>query len=114
MVWVSGSCIDFLDLFRIPSTWPKNKIPVTKVFLQTDGILDLSDNIKDLSLITKRVFCMIKEIQHPVVLHKLSLLRDKRIKPKQFRELINEITLFLAVQATATLDLTFTKMVILS
>jgi len=54
---------------------------------------------------------MIKEVEHPLLLHKLSLLRDKRVKPKQFRELVHEITLILSIKATSKLDLTFTKMV---
>ena len=54
---------------------------------------------------------MIREVEHPLLLHKLSLLRDKRVKPKQFRDLVHEITLILSVKATSKLDLTFTKMV---
>jgi uracil phosphoribosyltransferase len=49
------------------------------------------------------------EINHPVALHKLSILRDKKTKCIQFRHLVNEITLLLAVRATASLDLTETK-----
>ncbi|KAJ3316642.1 hypothetical protein HDU76_001645 [Blyttiomyces sp. JEL0837] len=46
---------------------------------------------------------------HPLVAHKISLLRDARVKPKQFRELVNELGLLLGVQATADLDLIETK-----
>ena len=56
---------------------------------------------------------MIKDINHPVVLHKLSLLRDRKTKSKQFRDLVYEITLFLAASATSQLDLVTTKQVIL-
>ncbi|MGC9468725.1 MAG: uracil phosphoribosyltransferase [Anaerolineae bacterium] len=36
---------------------------------------------------------------HPLVKHKLTLLRDKNTDPKKFRELIREITLLIAYEA---------------
>jgi uracil phosphoribosyltransferase len=42
---------------------------------------------------------------HPLIQHKLSILRDKRIEPKKFRELIREISILLAYEATADLEL---------
>lgn len=41
--------------------------------------------------------------QHPLVKHKLTLLRDKRTEPKKFRELVREISILLAYEATADL-----------
>lgn len=41
--------------------------------------------------------------QHPLVAHKVSLLRDKRTEPKKFRELIREIAALLAYEATMDL-----------
>ncbi|KAI8845338.1 uracil phosphoribosyltransferase-domain-containing protein [Chytriomyces cf. hyalinus JEL632] len=49
--------------------------------------------------------------QHPLIAHKISLLRDKRVKPKQFRELVNELGVLIGYQATANLDLIETKQV---
>ena len=43
---------------------------------------------------------------HPLIQHKLSTLRDKRTEPKKFRELIREIAILLAYEATADLRLT--------
>jgi uracil phosphoribosyltransferase len=43
--------------------------------------------------------------EHPLVLHKLTKLRDKVTKPKKFRELIREIAILLAYEATADLTL---------
>lgn len=43
---------------------------------------------------------------HPLIQHKLSILRDKRTEPKKFRELIREISILLAYEATADLGLT--------
>jgi uracil phosphoribosyltransferase len=40
---------------------------------------------------------------HPLVAHKLSLLRDKNTEPKKFRELIREIAALLTYEATADL-----------
>jgi uracil phosphoribosyltransferase len=42
---------------------------------------------------------------HPLVAHKLALLRDKNTEPKKFRELIPEIASLLAYEATADLTL---------
>eukprot|EP00842_Homolaphlyctis_polyrhiza_P006464 jgi/Hompol1/6819/HPOL_001134-RA len=47
-------------------------------------------------------------ISHPLVSHKMSLLRDYRVRPKQFRELVNELTLLLGTMATADLELAAT------
>ena len=44
--------------------------------------------------------------QHPLVAHKLALLRDKNIEPKNFRELIREIAALLTYEATADLAIT--------
>ncbi len=43
--------------------------------------------------------------QHPLVKHKLTLLRDTNTEPKKFRELIRELTILLAYEATADLKL---------
>jgi uracil phosphoribosyltransferase len=40
---------------------------------------------------------------HPLVLHKLALLRNKNTDPKKFRELIREIGALMAYEATADL-----------
>jgi len=44
--------------------------------------------------------------QHPLVAHKVTLLRDQRTEPKKFRELIREIAALLAYEATSDLVLT--------
>ena len=41
---------------------------------------------------------------HPLVKHKLTLLRDRTTDPKKFRELIREITLLIAYEATQDLE----------
>ncbi len=40
---------------------------------------------------------------HPLVAHKLALLRDKNTEPKKFRELVREIAALLTYEATADL-----------
>ncbi len=40
---------------------------------------------------------------HPLVLHKLTLLRDKDTEPRKFRELVREISALLTYEATADL-----------
>ncbi len=42
---------------------------------------------------------------HPLVQHKLSLLRDKNTGSKEFRELVNEISMFICYEATRDLPL---------
>jgi len=42
---------------------------------------------------------------HPLVRHKLTLLRDMRTEPKKFRELIREVAMLIAYEATADLAL---------
>lgn len=41
--------------------------------------------------------------QHPLVAHKLSLIRRVTTEPKKFRELVREISIFLAYEATQDL-----------
>jgi uracil phosphoribosyltransferase len=43
--------------------------------------------------------------QHPLVLHKLTLLRKADTEPKKFREVIREISMLLAYEATQDLGL---------
>ncbi len=43
--------------------------------------------------------------KHPLVAHKLTRIRDVRTKPKKFRELIREISAFMAYEATQDLEL---------
>ena len=44
------------------------------------------------------------EINHPVLQHKLSLLRDKNTNSRAFRDIMNEIGRFLAYEATKDLS----------
>lgn len=44
-------------------------------------------------------------ISHPLVQHKISLLRDKNTGTKEFRELVSEIAMFICYEATRDLPL---------
>jgi uracil phosphoribosyltransferase len=46
------------------------------------------------------------ESHHPLVLHKLSRLRDVKTDPKKFRELVRELAALLVYEATADLAVT--------
>jgi uracil phosphoribosyltransferase len=46
----------------------------------------------------------VKISEHPLVKHKLTLLRDKNTDPKKFRELIREITLLIAYEALQDIE----------
>lgn len=43
--------------------------------------------------------------EHPLVQHKLSLLRDKQTGSKEFRELVKEVSMFICYEATRDLPL---------
>ena len=46
---------------------------------------------------------MVFESKHPLVKHKLTLLRNVNTKPKKFRELVRELAMLLCYEATADL-----------
>jgi len=48
---------------------------------------------------------LVFESKHPIVKHKLSKLRDVNTAPKKFRELVREISILLAYEATQDLAL---------
>ena len=45
------------------------------------------------------------EIKHPLVQHKISLLRDKKTGTKDFRELVRELAMLMAYEVTSDLPL---------
>jgi len=47
----------------------------------------------------------VHESTHPLIQHKLALLRSVKTEPKKFRELVREIAILLAYEATADLGL---------
>ena len=47
--------------------------------------------------------------EHPLVAHKLALLRDRETEPKTFRELVRELAMLLCYEATRDLDLVATE-----
>ena len=44
-------------------------------------------------------------VSHPLIQHKLTMLRDKNTPPKDFRELVREISMLLAYEVTRSLPL---------
>jgi uracil phosphoribosyltransferase len=46
---------------------------------------------------------LVTEVKHPLVAHKLGLLRDVNSTTQQFRQLVNELTLLLTYEATKDL-----------
>lgn len=42
-------------------------------------------------------------IDHPLIQHKLSIIRDKNTGPKEFRELVNEVAMLMAYEVTRDL-----------
>ncbi|KAJ3321072.1 hypothetical protein HDV06_004630 [Boothiomyces sp. JEL0866] len=51
----------------------------------------------------------IRIINHPIFLEKLSSVRDEKLKSKEFRTLVSELTLILGITATERLDVVTTK-----
>jgi uracil phosphoribosyltransferase len=48
-------------------------------------------------------------VRHPLVQHKLTILRDMKTEPKKFREVVREIALLVLYEATADLALSETQ-----
>ncbi len=46
----------------------------------------------------------VHEMNHPLIMHKISMLRDEKTSVKDFRELINEIALLMGYEATRDLE----------
>lgn len=63
-----------------------------------------------MAIIQHPKFTNFHQVQHPLLQHKLSVLRDVNTDTKGFKELINEITLLLAYEVTKDLPMT-TQMV---
>lgn len=51
----------------------------------------------------------VKIIDHPLIQHKLSLIRDIKTGPKEFRELLDEIAMLMAYEITRDLPLETTE-----
>ncbi|MFK7800683.1 MAG: uracil phosphoribosyltransferase [Anaerolineae bacterium] len=51
---------------------------------------------------------MVHESKHPLILHKLSILRASATEPKQFRELARELAIMLGYEAMSSLTVTET------
>jgi len=51
----------------------------------------------------------VKIIDHPLIQHKLSLIRDIKTGPKEFRELLDEISMLMAYEITRDLPLETTE-----
>ena len=47
----------------------------------------------------------VKIIDHPLIQHKLTLIRDVRTGPKEFRELLDEVAMLMAYEITRNLPL---------
>lgn len=47
----------------------------------------------------------VQVVDHPLIQHKLSILRDKSTGPKEFRELVDEIALLMAYEVTRDMPL---------
>ncbi|MDO5311173.1 MAG: uracil phosphoribosyltransferase [Clostridia bacterium] len=47
----------------------------------------------------------VHEMNHPLIMHKISILRNEATSVKEFRELVNEIALLMGYEATRDLDM---------
>ena len=54
---------------------------------------------------TSQQFPTLRVITHPLVQHKLTILRDRETPTKMFKELVEEIAMLMAYEATADLDM---------
>lgn len=58
------------------------------------------------NLLKKDKLMAIFEIKHPLIAHKMGLMREKNINVKDFRDLVAEVTMLLTYQATLQLPTT--------
>ena len=54
---------------------------------------------------TSSAFPNLRVVSHPLVQHKLTILRDRATPTKQFKELVTEIAMLMAYEATADIPL---------
>lgn len=47
----------------------------------------------------------VHEMTHPLILHKISMIRDEKTTVKDFRELVYEISLLMGYESTRDLDM---------
>jgi uracil phosphoribosyltransferase len=55
------------------------------------------------------IYTSFHEVHHPLIRHKLSVLRDVRTNKKEFKELISEISMLLVYEVTKDLPMTVDK-----
>ncbi|KAJ3032446.1 hypothetical protein HDV00_007521 [Rhizophlyctis rosea] len=51
----------------------------------------------------------VRLVNHPLALHKVSILRDKRVKSPQFRDVLTELSLLLAIRSTQSVQVVASK-----
>lgn len=61
---------------------------------------------RNMSIETHPLYPNLHIVRHPLIAHKLALLRDHTTSTKTFKELVDEITLFLAYEVTKDLPTT--------
>ena len=81
---------------RVTRQRPKPADQGTPLVVDVDGTLIQSDLLHEAAL----QFVA----RHPLIQHKLSLLRDRSTPTKIFKELVDEIAMLMAYEATSNLD----------
>lgn len=80
--------------------------PLSKTYLrQCNQKFEINAIIHAIHLLERIYMSNVNPSTHPLVAHKLTLLRDKNTEPKQFREIITEISALLIYEATQDLRL---------
>ena len=68
-------------------------------------VITIKMTLQSVSCWKRVVYEMVHVSEHPLVKHKLTLLRNVQTEPKKFRELIRELAMLLCYEATEDLDL---------
>jgi len=55
--------------------------------------------------VSSRNFPNLTVLSHPLIQHKLTILRDKRTSTRDFKQLVNEIAMLMAYEVTKDLPL---------
>ena len=69
------------------------------------GFFHAREDSRFSAMTTTPVFANLTLVRHPLVQHKITLLRDRRTPTKIFKELVDEIAMLMAYEATSELSL---------
>lgn len=92
--------------FQFKSEWNRRENPILKRFKWVPGFCYNEYELNS-KLFGKRVTIMgqVVEVNHPLIQHKLTIIRDEKVGTKDFRALVDELAMLLTYEASRDLPL---------